>query len=87
MISPEIASSSSLIGNTLVSPQPETPRPPLAAANADSLQVAAAPTAAPPPRARARTQLMRLWPAVMLWLIGTGLLTLLNLASRLLATS
>lgn len=87
MISPEIASSSSLIGNTLVSPQPGTPRRPLAAANADSLQVAAAPTAAPPPRARARTQLMRLWPAVMLWLIGTGLLTLLNLASRLLATS
>lgn len=83
MISPEIASSSTLIGNTLVSPQPGAPLRPLAAANADCLQAAAPPTDTP--RAARRAQLMRLWPAVMLWLIGTGLLTLLNLASRFLA--
>ncbi|WP_445657003.1 hypothetical protein [Achromobacter sp. NCFB-sbj8-Ac1-l] len=85
MISPEIASSSTLIGNTLVSPEPGTPLRPLAAANAERLQAAAPPSAAASP-STLRVRLVRLWPALMLWLIGTALLTLLNLASRVLAS-
>lgn len=86
MISPEIASSSTLIGNTLVSPEPGTPLRPLAAANAERLQAAAPPPSAAASPSTLRVRLVRLWPALMLWLIGTALLTLLNLASRVLAS-